>query len=278
MGRALFHDPRLSADDSISCAHCHDLANGGVDGQAVSSGIDGRKGKMNAPTVFNSSLNFRQFWDGRAATLEEQINGPITRAVEMGSSWPNVVAKLNGDPQMKRRFEEAFGGPATADRVRRAIADFERSLITLDSPFDRYLQGDQDAISDQAREGYRLFKRYGCAACHQGRLVGGNLYQKLGVAEPFFAVAHVVEHEDFGRYNVTAREQDKHLFKVPSLRNVALTAPYLHDGAVNTLEQMVRLMGRHQLGVEIPRNNVDAIVAFLHTLTGKHPELKATTP
>jgi cytochrome c peroxidase len=272
LGKRLFHDPRLSRDDSVACSSCHDLARGGADGRKTSSGVSGQRAERNAPTVFNAVFNFRQFWDGRAATLEDQIDGPVNNPKEMASSWPAVIAKLGGDREYRAAFQDIYGAMEPG-HVKNAIAEFERSLLTPGSRFDRYLDGDRKALTDGERAGYQLFKSYGCIACHQGVNVGGNLYQRLGVLRVFAeGTAGGVDPADVGRMAITRKREDLLVFKVPSLRNVALTAPYFHDGSVEKLEQAVVLMGQYQLGVAIPRDDVARIVQFLHTLTG---DLKA---
>lgn len=269
LGERLFSDPRLSRDDSISCASCHDLATGGVDGRKVSLGVGGAPGGVNAPTVFNVGFAFAQFWDGRAATLEEQAAGPIHNPVEMASDWPQVLAKLGADDDYRTAFAALYPDGIAAANVADAIATFERSLVTPDSPFDRHLRGEAGALTPLADRGYRRFRELGCASCHQGVLLGGNMFQKFGVLRDYFA-SRPATQADLGRYNVTGREEDRHVFKVPSLRNVALTAPYFHDASASTLEAAVVVMARHQLGRELSDDDVDALVAFLRSLTGTY--------
>lgn len=268
LGEALFFDVRLSADDTISCASCHDLKQGGGDGQRFSVGVKRAVGSVNAPTVFNAALNFAQFWDGRAATLEEQAAGPVHNPVEMASSWPQVLAKLKRDGNYRRLFGYVYADGITAANTVDAIAAFERTLVTVDAPFDRYLRGDGKAMDELALAGYRRFKDYGCASCHQGVNVGGNMYQRFGVMADYFAERRITK-SDLGRYNVTGLDEDRHVFKVPGLRNVALTAPYFHDGTAASLDEAVAVMGRFQLGRELTAEDVRAISAFLHTLTGR---------
>jgi cytochrome c peroxidase len=270
LGRRLFADPRLSADGTISCATCHDLNTGGVDRRVHSRGIGGQQGTINAPTVFNTAFNFRQFWDGRAETLDDQVNGPLLNPVEMGSTWTHVIAMLSADPDYRAAFAAIYPDGIVAANVRDAISSFEHSLITPDSRFDRYLRGERGALSAKEMAGYRLFKQIGCTSCHQGINVGGNMYQKLGIMADYFAARGNVKPTDLGLYNLTKRPRDLHFFKVPSLRNVALTPPYLHDGSVATLADAVRVMGRYQLGTELDDADVDKIVAFLDTLTGEY--------
>jgi cytochrome c peroxidase len=274
LGKRLFHDVRLSKDDSVSCASCHDLAKGGADSKAVSKGINGQQGEVNSPTVYNSGLLFRQFWDGRAETLQAQVDGPIQNAVEMGSLWSEVIVKLYKDKTYPSEFRTIYKKDAISRQtIKDAIAEFERSLVTLNAPFDRYLKGDEDAIDAKAKEGYRLFKHYGCASCHQGANVGGNMYQVFGVVDSYFEKRGDIKKADKGRFNVTANQEDMHSFKVPSLRLVALTAPYLHDGQAKTLREAVDIMFEHQLGRKAPDDDKAAIVHFLKTLVGEHPEL-----
>lgn len=270
LGEKLFFDPRLSADNTISCAHCHDLEHGGVDGLKHSYGVDGREGMVNSPTVFNSGLNFAQFWDGRAATLEDQIDGPVTGHVEMDSKWPDVLKKLREDQLYKQRFHTLFDDGLTANNVKHAIAEFERTLLTPDSRFDRYLKGDVNAINEAEKHGYALFKSYGCVSCHQGRNVGGNLFQKLGVMGDYFKENGMENKAGLGRFNVTGLASDKHRFKVPSLRLVVLTAPYFHNGRYRTLAETIRTMAKFQLGRHIPDEDIRYIIQFLYTLPGKY--------
>lgn len=269
LGRRLFLDPSLSADGTVSCATCHPLERAGVDGLARSVGIGGALGAINAPTVYNSSFNFVQFWDGRAASLEEQINGPLQNPVEMGSTWPAVIGKLNSDPSYRDAFARIYGIEANPTAVRDAIATFERTLVTPNARFDRYLRGGEEALNETEKRGYALFKSYGCAACHQGRGVGGNMFEKMGLMGDYFAERGNITKADLGRFNITGEQEDRYEFKVPSLRNVSLTAPYFHDGSVPTLAQAVEEMARYQLGRPLPREDRNAIVAFLRTLTGE---------
>jgi cytochrome c peroxidase len=265
LGERLFHEKRLSHDDTLSCASCHDLARGGADGRPVSLGVRGQPGQRNAPTVFNASLNFVQFWDGRAASLREQAAGPVHNPVEMASSWPEVLAKLGADPVYVQAFTDVYGGPPTAERIVDALASFEETLLTPDSPLDRHLRGEPDALTAQQRAGMQRFIELGCASCHQGVGIGGNMFQRFGVME----AAPPGAARDTGRQGVTGRESDRGVFKVPGLRNVALTAPYFHDASAATLDEAVRTMARVQLGHELEARDVELIVAFLQALTGR---------
>ncbi len=275
LGERLFHDARLSVDFSLACASCHPLDRGGADGRRVSLGVGGALGGINAPTVLNSGYNMVQFWDGRAATLEEQAAGPIHNPLEMGSNWTQVLARLAQDEALRTEFLQVYPDGLNAANVANALASFERSLVTPNSRFDRFLKGDERALSEIEQEGYRQFSRYGCTSCHQGSLLGGNMYQKFGVLGDYFA-GRPLTRDDFGRFNVTGREEDKHVFKVPSLRNVARTAPYFHDGSAETLEQAVVVMGRYQLGRDLSEADINAIVAFLKTLDGDLPRASGT--
>lgn len=276
LGRRLFHDPRLSHDNSISCATCHDLSNGGVDGLPRSIGIGGKEGSINSPTVFNSGFNFRQFWDGRAATLEEQMNFPMQNPVELGTTMPEIIAKLKTDESYRRDFTDIYQDDIEPEHVRNAIATFERSLITPNSKFDQYLRGDDDVLHEDELAGYQLFKKLGCISCHQGMNVGGNIYEKFGLSDDYFTDRGNVQEVDYGRFNITKVEHDRYEFRVPSLRNVALTAPYFHDASADTLEKAVTTMAKYQLGITLPEDDVDQIVKFLHTLTGVYKDEAGT--
>ena len=272
LGKLLFHEKKLSKDQRVSCATCHDLERGGVDGLRVSAGIDGRQGNINSPTVFNSGFNISQFWDGRAPDLETQIDGPIENPVEMGNTWEQVIAVVKQNSDYLRRFKDLYPDGVTRANIKDAIATYERSLITPNSPFDRYLRGDEAAISELEKTGYEKFKSYGCVACHQGVNVGGNLYQVFGVLNNYFQKRGNLTDADLGRFNVTGDEMDKHVFKVPGLRMVAATAPYLHDGTAKTLRDAVDVMFEFQLGRSAPDEDKEAIVAFLKSLAGTYQE------
>jgi cytochrome c peroxidase len=268
LGRRLFHDPRLSSDNTISCAHCHNLANGGMDNLPLSIGIEGKVGKINSPTVFNSGFNATQFWDGHAATLEDQIDFPMMHTCEMGSSWDDVISKLQQDADYRRDFAEIYPGGIDQPGIRNAIATFEESLITPNSRFDRHLRGEKNVLSKDELAGFELFKNLGCISCHQGVNVGGNMFEKLGLFGDYFAKRGNVREIDYGRYNVTGNPEHRYEFRVPPLRNIALTAPYFHDASVDTLDEAVAIMGEYQLGVKLSSDEVGKIVKFLDTLTG----------
>lgn len=268
LGRRLFFDPILSADGTISCASCHDLDHGGADHRRHAVGINGAEGAIRVPTVFNSSLNFVQFWDGRAVSLEAQVAGPVTNPLEMGATWPDVLAKLARQPDYDQAFRELYGHAPTAQAVSEVIATFERTLVTVNSRFDAYLAGDQKALSEEERKGYGLFRSYGCASCHQGANVGGNMFEKFGFLGDYLADRGDVRPADLGRYNVTHREADRGVFKVPSLRLSAVGGPYFHDGSVNDLPTAIQLMGRYQLGRSIPEKDIQLMIQFLGSLVG----------
>ncbi len=269
LGEQLFRDPRLSHADRIACVACHQLDRGGEDGQAHSLGTDGQPLDFNTPTVFNAALSFRLDWRGDFRTLEEQADGALHEAPVMATRWDEVLSKLRADPGYQEAFRAAYGGPPAKPQVLDALATFERSLITPDAPLDRYLRGERGAISPEEEQGYELFKSYGCIACHQGVGVGGNLFQRFGVfADPF--ADRPLTRADLGRLTLTGKAKDRFVFRVPSLRNVAVTAPYFHDGSAATLEQAVDKMARTQLGRVIEPEEIELIVAFLHTLTGKY--------
>lgn len=269
LGRKLFHDTRLSRDNTVSCASCHPLDSGGMDGNRYAIGIDDTVGSINTPTVFNSGMSFVQFWDGRAATLEEQAAGPVHNPIEMGSSWDEVLPKLKADQEYVKTFARLFKEGITPKTVTGAIATFERTLVTPNARFDQFLRGDEDAINENELKGYLLFKSYGCSSCHQGVAVGGNMFEKMGVLGNYFEDRGNVTDADYGRFNVTGIEEHRFEFKVPSLRNVELTAPYFHDGLTDTLEEAVMTMAKYQLGRKMQSEDVNLIVTFLKTLTGE---------
>lgn len=268
LGDKLFHEPRLSKNNSVACASCHSLFTAGVDRLAVSIGINGLSGKMNAPTIFNSGYNFSQFWDGRASSLEEQVTGPIHNNAEMGSNWQEILTKLNADEFYSSAFNKLYIDGITAENIADAIAEFERSLTTPNSLFDQYLRGNKKALSAEALLGYQKFVDYGCVSCHQGVNLGGNMFQKFGVMVDYFANKNETV-SNLGRYNVTKKTEDKHVFKVPSLRNVAITAPYFHDGSIENLSEAISIMGNYQLGQQLTDKDLLQLRSFLESLTGE---------
>ena len=272
LGKMLYFDPRLSESHAISCNSCHIIGMGGVDLQETSLGHRWQRGGRNAPTVYNAVFDVAQFWDGRAKDLEQQAGGPMVNPVEMGTTDAHVVEQLKGIPGYAAYFAKAFPGKPDAltfDDVRRAIAVFEATLITPNAPFDRYLKGDERALDADQKAGLALFINKGCAACHNGINVGGRMYAPFGVVER--PGADVLPPGDKGRFAVTKTASDEYVFRVPSLRNVALTPPYFHSGKVWSLRQAVAIMGSSQLGAKLTDEEVTKITRFLDALTGDQP-------
>lgn len=268
LGKMLFFEPRLSKSNTISCNSCHNLATGGVDNLSTSMGHLAQFGPRNSPTVLNAGLQFAQFWDGRAPSLEEQAKGPILNPVEMAMPDQDMVlSRIRTIPEYVERFKKAFPGekdPITYDNVARAIAAFERTLLTP-SRFDDFLIGKTGALTDREKQGLSLVMKKGCIICHNGVGAGGGMYQKFGIRDRY------EYSDDQGRYSVTRKEADKYFFKVPLWRNVTRTAPYFHDGSIWDLKEAVRIMGRIQLGAALTNEEVDLIVEFLHSLEGRIP-------
>jgi cytochrome c peroxidase len=274
LGKMLYFDPRLSASHAISCNSCHNIGLGGADAEPTSIGHRWQHGGRNAPTVFNAVFNKAQFWDGRAKDLEQQAGGPIVNPIEMASPEPHVAEQLKGTPGYREAFDKAFPGepsPITLGNVQKAIAVFEATLITPNAPFDRFLKGDQNALSAVQKEGLALFIDRGCATCHNGINVGGGMYAPFGVVEK--PGADILPLADRGRFTVTKTASDEYVFKVPTLRNIALTAPYFHSGQAWDLRQAVAVMGASQLGIQLISDDVDKITAFLDGLTGEQPKV-----
>lgn len=274
LGRKLFFDPRLSTSGLISCNSCHNVGAGGADGMETSIGHGWAKGPRNAPTVLNAVYNTSQFWDGRAPDLKAQAQGPMQALVEMNSTPDRVVKVLSSIPGYKAEFQQAFPkekNPVTFENAADAIAVFEATLTTPDSPFDRYLKGDSKALDARQKQGLALFMDKGCSSCHGGVNVGGDGFHKFGLAkDPDVALR---PEGDTGRAKVSQSEADSYAFRVPTLRNVALTAPYFHTGKVWDLKQAVRVMADVQLGQSLSDDEAEAITAFLHSLTGKQPQV-----
>jgi cytochrome c peroxidase len=270
LGEKLFNEPRLAKNNAMPCAFCHQLAQGGDDGLPRSITNTGEPDVINSPTVFNSVFNFRQTWRGAFRSLEAQAEGDLHNPRHGNTTWDELLPKLRNDTRYAGLFGDIYPDGITRDTVLDAIAAFERSLITPNAAFDRYLRGYRNAISPEQVRGYAMFKQYGCIACHQGVNVGGNLFQKLGIFGDYFAERGDITKADLGRFNVTGREEDRHVFRVPSLRNVAVTAPYFHDGSINSLHTAVTLMAKYQLGRPIPAQDVELIVLFLESLTGEY--------
>lgn len=282
LGRMLYYDKRLSKNHDLSCNSCHQLDKYGVDGEKTSPGHKKQRGERNSPTVYNAAGHFVQFWDGRSPDVEDQATGPILNPVEMGMPDDTSAKKvLSSIPEYVEAFKKAFPDeedPVSLKNAGRAMGAFERRLVTP-SPWDKLLEGDEKALTDEQKEGFMAFLNNGCTACHMGTLLGGTMYQKVGAVQPW------PNQKDQGRFAVTKNESDKMVFKVPSLRNVTETAPYFHDGSAATLEEAVKMMGKHQLGRDIKDEDVKAIIAFLGALKGelpteyiKEPELPKSTP
>lgn len=269
LGRRLFHDSALSGNGKVSCASCHDTNTGGADGQVRSRGVNSRVTRRNTPTVFNAAFNFVQNWDGRAESLEEQLDNHLSENGEMLSDWSRVIKVLMQDPLYNRTFQLHMGSEPSEILVREALATYERSLVTVDSKFDQWLRGDDQALNSEEIAGYYLFKQLNCISCHQGAGVGGTMLQPVVGMEGYFSAMRSGGEHDLGRFEVTKRERDRHVFRVPALRNVEQTAPYFHDGSATTLTTAVEAMMQHQLGLEPNPTDVRRIVAFLKTLTGK---------
>lgn len=271
LGFDLYHDTRLSADNTISCATCHDLGTAGVDRKQYSEGIKGQFGGVNAPTVYNSALNFMQFWDGRAADLKEQAAGPPLNPVEMGcASFDEICAKLADDKAFSARFLAVYPEGFSQSTITDAIAEFEKTLLTP-SRFDHYLMGDKTALTTEELEGYQLFKDNKCATCHVGVNLGGQSFEYMGIKDNYFDYRGTgLTDGDNGRFAVTNNEADRHRFKTPTLRNVMLTAPYMHDGTIKTVEDAIQVMHEFQIGRHISDAETAKIVAFLGTLTGEY--------
>ena len=267
LGRLLFMDPMLSSDGTVSCHSCHDFDHGGADPRPVSIGVHGKPGNVNAPTVFNSYFNFRQFWNGRAKDLKDQAIGPLHNPVEMGMIPKKIETYISQNSYYNKLFHEVFHSEPTYEKALEAIAEFEKALITPNCRFDRYLRGEIE-LSDMEKKGFQLFKTLGCITCHNGINLGGNSYQKFGLIFPY---AWKAEYPD--RYAVTHDPKDKNVYKVPTLRNIALTAPYFHNGSAASLEDALRKMGHYNLGFKLEENEIAALKSFLNTLTGEKPSI-----
>ena len=279
LGKMLYHDPRLSSTGTVSCASCHNTMLGGEDNRPNSMGVNGQTGGRSAPTVWNSAFNAVQFWDGRAATLEAQAAGPVTNPIEMGmKSWDDVVARLKTIEGYQVAFEQAFGKDSISkDNATKAIAAYERTLITPNSPYDKYVSGDKSALTEQQVRGMNLAQELGCTACHSGPAFNGpGMFQKFPVNSNAFFAAKYHFNDDKGLAEVTKKAEDAHMWKVPTWRNIALTAPYFHNGAAKTLDEAVAVMGKTQLDKDLSKEQIADIVAFLNSLTGEFP--KQTMP
>jgi len=270
LGRKLFHDVRLSGGNAVACVLCHRLDRAGGDDRSRPLGANGRLLDYNAPTIFNAALNYRLNWRGNFQRLEDQNEAVLLDRRLMSTSWGELVAKLRADQDYVRSFMTLYGSSPMRENVLDALAIFQRSLLTPNARFDRYLNGQRDAITSEEERGYGLFKSYGCVACHQGMNLGGNLFQRFGIFDNPFTQRSGVTDADLGRFTITRLESDRYVFRVPSLRNVAVTAPYFHDGSTPLLPEAVDIMARAQLGRKLLPEEIDLIVKFLGTLTGEY--------
>lgn len=270
LGNKLYHDVRLSGDETLSCASCHALDKGGTDQAKTSEGIKGQLGPINSPTVYNAVFNVKQFWDGRAETLQDQAGGPVVNPIEMGADFDQIIARLRKDAELVAEVEAVYPTGLSKESITNAIAEFESTLITPNSRFDQYLMGNAGALTPEELDGLRLFRENACTTCHAGRALGGQSFERMGRRADYFADRGNVTETDYGRFNVTGLERDRFTFKVPTLRNVALTYPYFHDGSQQTLEQAVASMARYQAYREFSEEEVARVVKFLKTLTGEY--------
>lgn len=278
LGKKLYFDPILSKDNTVSCSTCHNLELAGVDNLQFSFGIKGQKGIINTPTVLNSIFNFRQMWDGRAKTLAHQVQFPITNNKEMGNSFKNLINTLSKNPHYYKEFNDIYKDGISKENIGDALEEFQKTLITP-SAFDEYLKGDEKALTQNQKKGYELFNKKGCVSCHNGINIGGGLYAQLGLVDEDIANEMLGRTDnktykdgynpDFGLYNITKNDFDKFYFKVPSLRNVALTFPYLHNGKVKTLNEAISLIAKAQLGLDLSKEEIFLIEEFLKSLNGK---------
>jgi cytochrome c peroxidase len=270
MGEKVFHDKRLSKDDTIACASCHGLDKGGVDRKKFSDGVGGKLGGINSPTVFNATFQFMQFWDGRAVTLEDQADGPVNNPIEMASNWPEAIGKLQQDADFIRDFTALYPAGPTKETLIDSIATFERSLVTNNSKFDKFLMGDKSALNDQEKKGYDLFLDLACATCHVGKLLGGQSFERMGVKADYFKERGNPTPADDGRFSVTKEESDRGKLKTPTLRNIALTGPYLHDSTKDNLKDAIKVMLKYQVSKSASEADIVAIEQFLKALTGEY--------
>ena len=271
LGRGLFIDQRLSRDNSLACVSCHAFDRGGAFPAAKPTGIAGKPHVLNSPSVFNAVFNFKQLWSGGLDSVEAVVDQVIASPLVFDTSWPEVIRKLARDQGLADRFRAVYRDGLTAANAGNALGEYNRSLTTPNARFDKYLRGDANAVTAEEKAGYALFKNYGCVACHQGVNVGGNMYQTFGAMGDYFKSRGDVREADYGRFNFTKREPDRFVFKVPSLRNVVLTAPYFHDGSAATLNEAVEVMFKYQLGRAAPQQDKELIIKFLGTLTGDQP-------
>lgn len=270
LGERLFYEVKLSQNKTISCASCHNLNKGGVDGKTLAIGINGVVEVFNTPTVFNSGFNAKQFWDGRANTLEELIEETINSPNEMQLDWPTAIARLEGLDSYQEQFKKIYRSEIKTTYIKDALATYLRSLSTPNSRFDRFLRGDETALNSREKQGYLRFQELGCLSCHQGINLGGNMLQSFGVMINYLIENGQLNEVEDKEIIAAARQNKDILFKVPTLRNIALTAPYFHDGSAATLERSITVMGKTALGRKLSSEDISLIVEFLNTLTGEY--------
>lgn len=276
LGKKLYFDPILSKDNTISCASCHNIGQGGVDNLQFSFGIKGQKGNINTPTILNSIYNFRQMWDGRAKTLAHQVQFPITNPKEMGNNFENLIKTLKNNAIYNKTFNKIYQDGVTKKNIGNALEEFQKTLVTP-STFDDYLRGNKNAITENQEKGYKIFIKKGCVSCHNGINIGGGLYARFGLTDKDIANNLIMEeinnskayNPSFGLYNITKNNFDKFYFKVPTLRNVALTYPYLHNGRISTLSETINSIAKAQLGLDLTKEETFLIEEFLKSLNGK---------
>ena len=275
LGETLYADPIMSVDGTLSCFSCHDMQKGGTDGLATAHVSSRETGQINTGTIFNLAFNFRFNWNGKFVTLLNHINGPVTSKNVMGMSWPELLERVERSEEYQRRFKQVYADGVTTENIQHAVTEYQRSLVTPNAPFDRYLRGESGALNANELEGLTLFNSLGCVSCHQGINIGGNLFAKIGVMGDYFADREMegrgaIVDADYGRYQVTQKEEHRFVFRVPSLRNVACTGPYFHDGTFEELSEAVKAMGRYQLGRTLEAEQIASLVMFLRSLTGEH--------
>ncbi len=270
LGQVLFFDKRLSSNNQISCATCHQLETGGDDNVAMGISTIASQHNINTPSIFNVQYNFRQNWDGSEKSLESQIEATIKNPQKFNNNWADVILTLSKDSELENDFNKVYSDGITEKNIISAIAEFEKTLNTPNSRFDQYLRNEDANLTEEEIKGYIIFKDLGCVSCHQGVNIGGNLYQKFGVFYNYIAERGDIKKPDYGRMNVTNRQMDAFVFKVPSLRNIAVTAPYLHDGSAKTIEEAISIMGKTQLGRKLSTREIRLIKSFLYTLTGEY--------
>ncbi|NJM27643.1 MAG: c-type cytochrome [Pseudanabaena sp. RU_4_16] len=270
LGEKLFQDVRLSSDKQISCSSCHSLRMSGADRRTYSIGVGGAPGEVNTPTVLNVRFNFRLNWNGKHETLPDHLDALLVNPKVMDMQWDVLIPNLQMVPDYVREFTKIYSDGITQPNIKDAIATYQRSLYTPNARFDRFLRGNKQALTTSEQEGYRMFKAYGCVSCHQGVNVGGNMFARFGEVGDYFTDRGNVTQVDLGRFNVTHDRLDRFVFRVPSLRNVALTPPYFHDGTAKSLEEAIAIMSKYQLGRVLPPAEASAIAQFLRTLTGEY--------